>query len=311
MPRFDHVLLLGFGAPDNLADIDCFLKIVSEGRNIPQERLAEVRHHYELIGGGSPYNQGVFELAAALESKLQESGLSSVPVFSGMRNWHPYMSETLEVIGKRNLKSGLAVILSPFRSPASCARYKKSLTEALSASSAAVSYEYLEAWGEKEEFAAAQADCVRAGIEKIPAAKDAPLHVLFSAHSIPVSMNKDCSLCDYQAGHERLSSAVADALNLRSWSVCYQSRSGSSREAWLEPDIKDAMAAARSKGAEHILVVPCGFVIDNAEVLYDLDIETREEALKLGLHMHRVRVMGGQDRFLNFLSNQIADNFKR
>jgi len=308
VPHFDHVLLIGFGSPYNLQDIDSFLKIVSQGRNISEARIAEVRHHYELIGGGSPYNRCVFDLAAVLEERLHKQGVA-IPVFSGMRNWHPFVRETLENLKKRNLQRGLAVILSPYRSPASCHRYKKCLTDALHEAQVSISYDYLERWFLDDEFIEAQAECVRPAAEKIKREHGENSYFLFSAHSIPVAMNLDCGACNYQSEHENLSAAVASRLGLGNWSVCYQSRSGNPREPWLGPDINETIALAGTKGVKEIHIIPSGFLINNAEVLYDLDIEAQQSAQKAGTTLSRSPVIGDYSDFQRFLTQRITQVF--
>src|SRR4051795_2614321 len=88
----DSVLVIGFGGPTRPDEIRPFLQNVVRGRNVPPERLEEVAHHYEAIGGRSPYNDFTFAQAAALREALAEDGL---PVFVGMRNWPPLLKEAV------------------------------------------------------------------------------------------------------------------------------------------------------------------------------------------------------------------------
>src|SRR5437868_4822853 len=85
----DHILFIGFGAPEKMEDVKPFLQKVTAGLNIPEERLREVLHHYEKIGGGSPYNACVLRLCREIQKRI------SPPCFAGMRNWHPFMKDTL------------------------------------------------------------------------------------------------------------------------------------------------------------------------------------------------------------------------
>lgn len=283
----DHVLIIGFGAPGRPEDVMPFLEKVTEGRRIPPARLMEVAHHYEVIGGSSPYNNHVFGFAENLRRSLRQEG-NHLPVFCGMRNWDPFLRQTLEEIRDAGLSRGLAVILAPHQSIASCRRYKDSLNEAIrELEFDTVRYEYLPAWNEDELYIEALSEVTRqvwaqardeSGDESVP--------LFFSAHSIPVSMLGECTECDYAAQVEATSRAVARTLEAVDWKIVYQSRSGRPQEPWLEPDILSSLDALAGKHSS-VVVVPAGFLCDNAEVLYDLDVEARQRAEKLGIRFFR------------------------
>src|SRR5436309_11740110 len=96
----DSVLMIGFGGPTRPEEIHPFLANVVRGRNVPPERLEEVAHHYERIGGKSPYNEHTFAQAAALRAQLAADGLP-LPVYVGMRNWPPLLAETVREMNDR------------------------------------------------------------------------------------------------------------------------------------------------------------------------------------------------------------------
>ena len=118
----DSVLLIAFGGPEKPEDIRPFLQTVAAGRRIPPERLEEVAHHYELIGGRSPLNELTFLQAAGLRRALKRDGIFQ-PVYVGMRNWHPFFHETLEEMKAQLHRRTLGIILSSFQTEASWERY--------------------------------------------------------------------------------------------------------------------------------------------------------------------------------------------
>ena len=130
MIRFDHVLLIGFGGPTRPEEVRPFLERVTEGLRIPEARLQEVARHYEVTGGVSAYNPLARKLSEGLEQDLAGNG-APLPVFLGMRNWHPLLPDVLRTIQGRGLRQGIGVILAPHRSEASFDRYLASLEEAL------------------------------------------------------------------------------------------------------------------------------------------------------------------------------------
>jgi ferrochelatase len=302
MSAIDAVLLIAFGAPTAPHEIRPFLEIVTRGRQISPERLEEVAHHYERMpGSGSPLNELTERQAAGLRQALARSGLR-LPVFVGMRNWHPFLRETLAAMASAGHRRGLGVILSPFRSEASWERYKKDVADARHEVRDAPEVAFAPSWGQHPAFVAAAADCVRATLDAVPAAERAEAAVVFTAHSIPRSM-ADASL--YVDDFTAAGRAVANAVGVARWTLAYQSRSGSPGDPWLEPDIGHVVQQLAGKGARHVVVMPLGFVCDHVEVLYDLDIEARALAAASGLAFHRASAVNDHPQFVAMLADLV------
>lgn len=301
MLNFDHILLVGFGGPERIEDVRPFLTKVAEGRAIPEERLKSVEHHYEVIGGYSPYNQHAMKLRKELEEDLRSRGLD-IPVLIGMRNWQPFLNDALKVIKERGYKRGLALILSVQRSISSCAQYKDNVADAKRAAGAeAVFYEFSPAWHEHPDFIEAQAAQTRAALdERGWDLKD--VHLVFTVHSIPLEMASACKFCDYRAAFAQSSRLVAERLGAGRWSQAYQSRSGSPRQPWLDPDISEELRRLSGEGVKRAVVIPVGFLFDNAEVLFDLDVEARAVAEQAGLDFVRVPTVMGHPGLIKMMS---------
>lgn len=301
--EFDHILLIGFGGPTSLEEVGPFLEVVTQGRQIPEERLREVLDHYEKVGGRSPYNAAVFALADNLRKALQASD-ANLPLFVGMKSWHPLLRDTLAQIKERRLKKGIGVILAPHRSAASFERYVRSVEEAKAlAGCDSLEYEYLKPWHDRPFFIEAQADEIR----KVLNGRDAEgksLRLIFSAHSIPLEMARQCS---YQAEFETSCRLVAEELEPVSWGIAYQSRSGSPREPWLGPNVLSGLDDLAKSGLQGVICVPIGFVCDNVEILYGLDIEVRQAAVKRGLSYFRARTVSHHPKFVQMLTALIKD----
>src|SRR6476661_6348093 len=106
--NYDAVLLIAFGGPEKMEDVRPFLANVFKGRPVPQQRLEEIVNHYELFNGRSPLNEITFRQAQALENFLAREGLR-LPIYVGMRNWHPYLHETLARMTADGVKRALGV----------------------------------------------------------------------------------------------------------------------------------------------------------------------------------------------------------
>jgi ferrochelatase len=302
MSAVDSVLLVAFGGPERPEDIRPFLQIVAAGRPIPPARLEDVAHHYEVIGGRSPLNALTRHQAAALADALAARG-RALPVWVGMRNWHPFLHETLAEMKDRGRRRAVAVILSSLQTEASWARYVDDVAAARDKVGAdAPEVVFAPAWADHPRFVDAMADRTRAALAQVEPARRAAARLVFTAHSVPVAM---AAGSPYTAQLEATARVVAERLGRGGWSIAYQSRSGSPRDPWLEPDVSDVIRALAREGARDLVVVPVGFVCDHVEVLYDLDVEARQVAEAAGVGFHRAPAANDHPDFIAMLADLV------
>ena len=303
MTDFDSVLLIAFGGPEKREDIRPFLAIVSKGRRVPPERLDEVAHHYEQIGGRSPLNELTMRQAEGLRQALQRDGVAT-PVYVGMRNWHPFVHETLAEMRDRGCHRALGIILSSFQTEASWERYVADVAAAREkVGSGAPEVAYAPPWAEHPRYIDAMVARAADALAEVPAPKRADALVIFTAHSVPVAM---ASGSPYARQLEAAALVIAGRLGHARWQVAFQSRSGAPSDPWLEPDICDALRAVKGQGIEDVVVVPIGFVCDHVEVLYDLDVEARAVAAEAGLRLHRAQTANDHPAFIAMLADLVA-----
>jgi ferrochelatase len=304
----DAVLLIAFGGPEKPDDVRPFLANVTRGRPIPAARLEEVAHHYELIGGRSPLNELTFRQADLLQARLAAQG-ATLPVYVGMRNWTPYLHETLAAMAAAGVRTALGLILSAHRTEASWDRYQADVDAARArVGAAAPAVRYAPVWFDRPGFVEAMADRVREAFRPIPAAERPSTPLVFTAHSVPVPM---AEASPYVAQIQESSRLVAARLGHGRWSVAYQSRSGRPQDPWLEPDVGDEIRRLRAGGARHVVVAPIGFVCDHVEVLYDLDVEARGIAGTCGIGFHRAVTVADHPAFIAMLADLVRDEAAR
>jgi ferrochelatase len=295
------VLLIAFGGPTAPAEIRPFLDNVTRGRPIPRERLDEVAHHYEAMPGGrSPLNALTDAQAAGLRRRL---GVSP-RVYVGMRNWHPYLHETLTTMAREGSRRALGVILSAFRCEASWERYMADVAAARTRVGSMPEIVYAPSWFERPRFIAAVADRVRSTLEAVPAEERGRTPLIFTAHSIPRAM---AETSPYVADFGAAAAAVARRLGHARWLLAYQSRSGAPRDPWLEPDVNETIRDLARAGERRVVLVPIGFVVDHVEVLYDLDIEARKVAEEHGVAYHRAAAVNDHPEFVEMLADLVND----
>ncbi|MGE0682925.1 MAG: ferrochelatase [Candidatus Binatia bacterium] len=304
---YDAILLIAFGGPEKMEDVRPFLENVTRGRPIPPQRLEEVVHHYELFGGRSPLNDITFRQAKALQALLACEGYP-LPVYVGMRNWRPYLYETLAQIATDGIQSTIGFILSAQQSEAGWDRYQKDVVEARElVGPHAPTVEYTPGWHNHPFFIEAVANLTRMAFAQVPVENRGETPLVFTAHSIPMAMPSAPTYVQQIAESARL---VAEKLGQVRWSVAYQSRSGDPRTPWLEPDIGVALQELAAEGVHNVVVSPIGFICDHIEVLYDLDTEAKQIATEYGLNMLRAGTVNDHPTFIRMMADVVQKMIK-
>jgi protoporphyrin/coproporphyrin ferrochelatase len=304
-PRCDSVMLIGFGGPTAPSEVRPFLDRVLQGRPVRRERYEEVVHHYELLGGRSPYNDLTMRQAVALREALRRDGFD-VPVVVGMRNAPPFFDDALRELAAQGARRAFGFVLAAHRCEASWERYQSDLEAARERTGAsAPQIEYAPQWHTHPRFVSAAADRVRDAIARLPAADRDRAELIFTAHSIPVAM---AARAPYVEQIRESASLVAAAVGASTWRVAYQSRSGSPRDPWLEPDINDVI---RELGGGAAVIVPIGFLCDHVEVLYDLDIEAAQVAREAGVTMMRAATVSDHPQFIEMIAALARECLRR
>ncbi len=302
--HYDALLLLSFGGPEGPDDVIPFLENVTRGRNIPRERLDEVAEHYYHFGGVSPINAQNRALIAALRDELRRNDMP-LPVYFGNRNWDPYVTDTIAQMRADGVQRGLVFVTSAFSSYSGCRQYREDVVKAVETlGEPELTFDKIRGFYNHPGFIETMIELTAEKIEAIPSARRVTTDVIFTAHSIPASMASGCAYEKQLAEAARL---VASALELPSWRLAYQSRSGSPMTPWLEPDILDVLDTLPGSGFTDAVIVPIGFVSDHMEVLFDLDYEAAERAAELGLGFQRVPTAGVHPRFVTMIRELIEE----
>ena len=333
--HYDALLLASFGGPEGQDDVLPFLRNVTRGRGIPDERLEEVATHYRANGGVSPINDQNRTLKAALEAELARRDID-LPVFWGNRNWAPYVPEALQQIHDAGHRRVLTVTTSAYSCYSSCRQYREDLGVALRETGleGRLEVDKVRQYFDHPGFVNSFAPGLQQGLAQMLEAAGGPegVHVLFATHSIPDAdaaaagprplaaeltaragaeagevNGADVYSAQHLATAEVLMEMVPEAAGV-DWSLVYQSRSGPPSVPWLEPDINDAMETLKAqKGVSAVVVVPLGFVSDHMEVMWDLDTEAKETAEELGLAFVRTPTPGVHEEFVGGLVDLVSE----
>ena len=285
---YDALLVVSFGGPERREDVIPFLENVLRGRNVPRERLLEVAEHYYHFGGRSPINDQNRELITALRNTLK------IPIYWGNRNWHPLLADTVREMRGDGIRHAIAFVTSAFGSYSGCRQYIQDIERARAeVGEGAPSIDKIRPFSENPRFIRAMADRLRSALSELPQA-----HVVFTAHSVPVSMAQSAP---YVAELNAACSKVAAEAGCEKWTLAYQSRSGPPSQPWLEPDICDVLRELK----QDVVIAPIGFLSDHMEVLYDLDTAARKVCDELGIRMVRAGTVGTHPEIIRMIAELI------
>lgn len=315
---YDAILLASFGGPEGQDDVIPFLRNVTRGRGIPEERLEEVAHHYRAFGGISPINEQNRELKAALEAELARRGID-LPVLWGNRNWDPYIKDALTEANERGYTKLIAVGTSAYSSYSSCRQYREDYAMALEETGLAgvIQIDKVRQFFDHPGFVQPFFEGVEKGLKDAAAAGHAPetTRVLFATHSIP---STDASKSGpaargfgpdgaYAAQHLAVAGVIMAQHEDIGWDLVYQSRSGPPTQPWLEPDINDRIEELAGEGITAVVIVPLGFISDHMEVKWDLDTEALETAAEHDMFAVRVPTPGVHAAFVTGLVDLVLE----
>jgi len=306
------VLLMAYGGPERLADVEPFLLDVRGGRPTSPELVEEIRGRYAAIGGGSPLLAITRAQAAALEDELNRSGDAGWQTFVGMRHWQPYVADAVREIAAAGHRRVVALCLAPQYSRMSIGAYFAKLDEALAGLDDPPEVARVESWHDHPGFLDAVAEKVAEALARLPV-PPAEAHVVFTAHSLPRRIVAAGDPYDDQlrATARRVAlRAEARAGSPFPWTFCYQSVAAGAID-WLGPDVTHVVADLARAGHRHLLAAPIGFVSDHVEVLYDLDVEARLGAERHGAHLHRTESLNTTPRFIAALTSVVRGAMER
>jgi len=269
------VLLMAYGGPGSLDDVEPYLNDVRGGRPTSPELLREIRERYARIGGRSP----ILELTRAQAKAVGRALGPGFPVYVGMRHWHPFIGEAADEIAGAGHRHVVGVVMAPHYSAMSVGAYEKKLLEA---GQGRLETALVRSWGDHPAFLEGVTERTKQALQRFPS--PAAVQVIFTAHSLP---QRILDTGDPYPDELRASAAaVATRAGVSDWRFAYQS-AGATADPWLGPDAGDLITELAAAGRKSFLLVPIGFVCDHVEILYDIDVKYRELAGRLGVQLER------------------------
>jgi protoporphyrin/coproporphyrin ferrochelatase len=293
------ILLLAHGTPNTLGEMVEYLGKVTGGRALPQSVVEELQHRYAEIGLGEapgaeppPLTKWTLRQAELLRAALQ------MPVYVGMRNWQPYIADTVAQMRADGVDTATVICLAPQTSRTSIGLYKKVLMEAVGD---AFAINFIEGWAAQPQLIAAFADRLKTAWQRACSEAGQKVPVLFTAHSVPLRTVEGDAPDPYAVEARRTAALVAAQLpEIEKHLFAFQSQ-GVSGGPWIGPTVEETLRTLKEEGARGVVIQPIGFVCDHVEVLYDIDIAFQQTARDAGLKLWRAESLNDSPLLINAL----------
>ncbi len=304
------VLLMAYGSPNSLDEVLPYYTDVRGGHAPSAENLAIVYDHYARVGGSTGLLAISEAQVAGLQLRLDDAAPGAYRVYLGMRHWRPFIADTVKRMAEDGIREAVGIALAPHDSRVSVGGYIASVENALTAlatsdasSLSAPRFTFVRSWHVEPHFLQLLAERIEDARKRLFSPEEQrALHVIFSAHSLP---ERVLSWHDpYPAQLRETIAGVARRLGLdeAQWSLAYQS-AGRTPEPWLGPSIQETLPLFAQQGCTSALVCPIGFISDNLEILYDIDIDCRERAASVGLHLERIAMPNADPLLIEALAS--------
>jgi len=299
------ILLLAFGGPRSLDEVEPFLTRLFRGRKPSPEQLERVKERYRLIGGFSPLPEITLKQAKALETRLHSKG-HPFKSYVGMRYGQPLIEETLREMIRDGIQEVIAIPMAPFRSRASTGAYIEEVKQAQERLEGKMEISFIEGWHLHPLFLGAIQEKIEEGLRPFTPEERKRVHSIFSAHSLPKSLvENEFYVKDMEASVRE----VLKRIEPLPWHIAFQSR-GMGPEEWLGPDVEFILTELSHQKVREVLIIPIGFVSDHIEVLYDIDIFYREKAESMGMVLRRSPSLNDSGRFIEALTAIVEEHMR-
>jgi ferrochelatase len=298
------VLLMAYGTPDTLDDVEPYYTHIRGGRTPARELVEALRERYRLVGGSTPLYAISEATRAALEERLnEERARGRFRVILGMKHWHPFIEEAIARMDSEGIGQAIGLVLAPHYSRMSVATYFDYVDAAQKKLGTRIQIQPIDSWHLHPPYLQAVADRIQARLADFLCGSD--VTIVFTAHSLPEKILAEGD--PYPEQLRQTSEAIALMLALENWTFSYQS-AGRTPEPWLGPDLVDTIHTLADGGAQHILVAPVGFVSDHLEILYDIDHEAQQAARERGITLKRTDSLNAAPDFIDALAQLVRSH---
>ena len=297
------VMLMAFGGPDSPEAVEPFVTKLLGGKRVPPPVMAKIKERYRIIGGASPLSQITHSQAEALQEALG----GDIPVEVGMSYSEPTIRAAINRLLTKGVEQIIALSLSPHYSRVSTGTYEKETRQVVSSLNIPIKLIFAKGWYDYPLYLYAIAERIEQALQSFEEDVKAEVEIIFSAHSLPLSYIEEGE--PYVAQLEETVKGVAAHFPDNPYCLAYQSK-GRGKEKWLGPDVETILNAFANAGKTNVLLAPVSFVADHVETLYDIDVEIKQHAEKLGINFRRALALNNSPKFIQALKDKVQEAFR-
>lgn len=303
------VLVMSYGTPQSLEQIEAYYTHIRRGRPPAPEQLEELTNRYKaIVGGVFPLRENTNRQVQHLEETLNASASNSLQFvcYQGLKHASPFIEDGVQQMAADGIQRAVGIVLAPHYSVMSVGSYMKRAQE--EAQGAGIRLSCVQSYHLHPLLIQALAERVEKAFQQFPSERRNDVKVLFTAHSLP---KRILDMGDpYPDQLLATSRAIAERTNITNWQFAWQS-AGNTPDPWLGPDILDELERLKSEQVREVLVCPIGFVSDHLEVLYDLDIEAKQTAGRLGMHLERTESLNTEPLYMQVLADAVNEELAK
>lgn len=306
------VILMAYGGPKSLDEVAPFLADIRGGRPTPQELVDEITERYRVIGGRSPILEITTAQARGVEAALNDDEAKAAGItyktYVGMRHWHPYINDVVGQMLEDGVDEIAGIVMAPHYSRMSVGAYMGKLDKALSERGVSIPVHQVRTWKDEPAFIDAIATKITDALERHFSEEErADVPLVFTAHSLPARILESGD--QYPQELEASMELVAQKIKPKNYRFAFQS-AGATADPWLGPSVEETLEVLKEEGHTNLLVVPFGFVCDHVEVLFDIDVEHKEQAAELGIRLERTEMLNDDPGLAEAVANAVRETVK-
>ena len=297
------VLVMAYGTPRGLNDVEAYYTDIRHGRPPPPELLEELTARYRAIGGKSPLLEITRAQAEGIEQRL-----GGPRVYVGLKHAAPFIVDAVTDMAADGVERAAGLVLAPHYSSMSVGDYARRVTRAAEDTGWSGRFDIVKSWHLEPGYLDLLARRVKEAHGRLSPQAQERSSVIFTAHSLPAGILKSGD--PYPTQLAETADAVAGRAGVERYRVGWQS-AGRTKDPWLGPDLLEVIGDVAAGGDKGVVVCPCGFVSDHLEVLYDVDIEAAAEAAKAGIELVRTTSPNTDPEFLDVLADVVSRALQR
>jgi ferrochelatase len=300
------LLVMAYGTARGPEDVERYYTDIRGGRPPSPEQVEDLRRRYAAIGNTFPLERITREQAEALERELNGGDGPRFRAYLGWKHSPPHVPDVVRRMADDGITDAVGIVMAPHYSRMSIGGYADRVKRGLP-EDGSLRVSMVESWYDHPEFVDVLAIRLHAAVRQLSEEERRDPLVVFTAHSLPEKILEHGDPYPDQLSETAELVAARAGIDIASVTTGWQS-AGRTSEPWLGPPLEEVVAKAGAEGRTSVVVVPCGFVSDHLEILYDIDIEAENAAREAGIRLVRTESMNADPVFIRAVAAVVREH---